>query len=505
MKRSLITKKPNASAAFNFINRMGLAMKLSVISTIIISIVMGLLAYGFYFYQKNKLKSYLTSELQTVIKIAQTSLAYPLWSFDSVAANNTTAALIQEQKSIFLAIRVRDIEGKDFAKVKHPKVENDVDFDYLFKNPNIKIVYSDIDYQGKKIGSIEVAYSSLSLDNDIKSVLLLTYIFVFTVALLVCALLFYINNSLLKIPLSKLVVLANEIREGFYLRLEPSQWKHEFHEIALSFNAAMKAILLRDEALKRHTDNLERLVDERSKELDQKRMQLINASRLASLGEFSSGMAHEINDPLSIIQGKTFLINKFIETNPSAEPIVVHVEKISAMIDRITKIINGLRAFAHKGSNEKTKEFPLSRLLINLEDLIQAKLNQAMIKWQMVNPYPGIFVLGREVQMSQVLINLINNSIDAIENLDEKWIEVKIELKSDVIRIRVTDSGNGIPIEIRDKIMQPFFTTKETGKGTGLGLSISYGIMIENKGKLFYDEHYNHTSFLVEIPRVDLQ
>lgn len=108
----------------------------------------------------------------------------------------------------------------------------------------------------------------------------------------------------------------------------------------------------------------------------------------------------------------------------------------------------------------------------------------------------------RIIQIEQVLLNLLNNSFDAAQKSEEKWIRVEAIEFGDYIDIKVVDSGPRIPEEVADKIMQPFFTTKELGKGTGLGLSISTGIMKNHKGGLFLDRTASNTTFVMRLPRL---
>ena len=104
------------------------------------------------------------------------------------------------------------------------------------------------------------------------------------------------------------------------------------------------------------------------------------------------------------------------------------------------------------------------------------------------------------MQVEQVILNLLNNAIDAIELNETKWVKIDFLKKETSIIISVTDSGKGIPDDIVEKIMQPFYSTKETGKGTGLGLSISKGIIENHKGTLTYDGSIGNTRFLIELP-----
>ena len=110
-------------------------------------------------------------------------------------------------------------------------------------------------------------------------------------------------------------------------------------------------------------------------------------------------------------------------------------------------------------------------------------------------------ILCRSVQISQVLLNLLNNAIDGICDLPEKWIQLRVEAELDKIKFSVMDSGHGIEPDILAKIFTPFFTTKGVGKGSGLGLSISKEILEMHHGTLIYDEHAPHTCFVLSIPK----
>jgi signal transduction histidine kinase len=104
------------------------------------------------------------------------------------------------------------------------------------------------------------------------------------------------------------------------------------------------------------------------------------------------------------------------------------------------------------------------------------------------------------VQLSQVILNLLGNSFDAIENLEERWVEVRCEKNEQNLIIKLIDSGNGIPSAIKEKIFQPFFTTKEIGKGTGLGLSLSHSIIKNHQGIFSLDENMKNTCFVITLP-----
>jgi C4-dicarboxylate-specific signal transduction histidine kinase len=116
---------------------------------------------------------------------------------------------------------------------------------------------------------------------------------------------------------------------------------------------------------------------------------------------------------------------------------------------------------------------------------------------------PELKVSCRKVQLSQVIINLICNSVDAVKDLSESWIKINVLPMTEKVQIQVIDSGNGIEPSVLKKLFQPFHTTKEAGKGTGLGLSISKNIVESHQGELRYQLNNGNTSFVMELPLVN--
>lgn len=185
------------------------------------------------------------------------------------------------------------------------------------------------------------------------------------------------------------------------------------------------------------------------------------------------------------------MLRKHLGLN-SATDMEKDIDIIVKTTDRIGKIIQGLRSFSR---NAETDPFHL----IQSDELIQTALNLCSERFQRsgigvhIEGKEHFSTEGREAQLVQVLVNLLNNSYDAIQNLNEKWI--RIETSTNVIK--VIDSGRGIPKGVAEKLMQPFYTTKEVGKGTGLGLSISRGIMNKHGGELSLDTLHPNTCFVL--------
>ncbi len=242
----------------------------------------------------------------------------------------------------------------------------------------------------------------------------------------------------------------------------------------------------------------EALVEERTRELELSKIQLINSSKMASLGEMASGMAHEINNPLAIIQGKVKVISMMLEELQLNQPSVfTEIHKIKLTTDRIDKIVKGLRNFSRASNNDPFEPILLQKLLEETLDLCSEKFKAHGIDLR-IKPIPNVFIMCRPSQISQVFINLLNNSSDAIEENREKWIEIDFKVENNKICIIFTDSGTGIPEDIAARIMEPFFTTKEVRKGTGLGLSIAKSIIETHHGSIWLDHSHPHTRFVIE-------
>jgi len=221
--------------------------------------------------------------------------------------------------------------------------------------------------------------------------------------------------------------------------------------------------------------------------------QLIQASKMATLGEMATGVAHELNQPLSVIKtGSSFCIKKFHKKEVIDDDVIFNIiSKIDSNADRATNIIQHMRLIARK-SDLTLEPIQINDVLKSASEIFNQQLRIRNIDtvWDIKENLPVI--RGDWGRLEQVIINLVVNARDAIE---EKWGEKeqpqgekKITLKTREedghVMVEICDTGAGVPVELRDKVFDPFFTTKEVGKGTGLGLSISYGFVKECKGDI---------------------
>jgi len=238
------------------------------------------------------------------------------------------------------------------------------------------------------------------------------------------------------------------------------------------------------------------------KEIEQLRYKQLLTSKMASLGEIAGGIAHEINNPLTIIVGIAEKIRRMTDTNRITPEILIQSsEKIHATTDRIASIIKGLKSFARDAELDPIVSYSLTQIIMDSKPYLEAKLNKYNIEFHSTIP-EEIFIECRPVQISQVIVNLINNACDAIESFSERWVSIEVRNEPKGVTIYIKDSGRGIPKVIAERIMEPFFTTKDIGKGTGLGLSISKSIVETHNGIFFLDQNSENTCFVIRLPKL---
>ena len=238
--------------------------------------------------------------------------------------------------------------------------------------------------------------------------------------------------------------------------------------------------------------------------------QLIQASKMATLGEMATGVAHELNQPLSVIKtASSFSIKKIDKNEPIESDILSNILlKIDSNVDRATRIINHMRQFARK-SDMDLEKVDVNEVMNKAFEIFsqQLKLRGIEVQWHLETNLPRIYAdPGR---LEQVFINLLLNARDAIE---EKWnytdakqenkkITLKTKRNDQTVICKICDTGIGVPQAIIDKIFEPFFTTKEVGNGTGLGLSISYGIIKDCGGSIQVGSNKpNGACFILKFP-----
>jgi PAS domain S-box-containing protein len=236
-------------------------------------------------------------------------------------------------------------------------------------------------------------------------------------------------------------------------------------------------------------------------EIERQRLQFINNSKMSALGEMASGMAHEINNPLAILKGNITILRLKAEAAELAKDSIIHfLDKQDRTVDRIAEIISGLRSFARDHSQTEFSSFKIQDMILHTLPFCEARFQNNGVAFTHQMPELGLPVRGRETQLSQAVLNLLNNAFDAVAETPGAWIRLAVSVEGARIKISLKNSGPLIAKELRDRIMEPFFTTKDVGKGTGLGLSISKGIVETHGGRLYLDGEAPETTFVIELP-----
>ncbi|WPU64070.1 sensor histidine kinase [Peredibacter starrii] len=233
------------------------------------------------------------------------------------------------------------------------------------------------------------------------------------------------------------------------------------------------------------------------REITRQQGELIHSSNLVALGEMTGGIAHEINNPLQSLTLQVTVLKDKLKGLDVEE----HLNSIDETIFKMGKMVQGLKDLSRKDTEDPPERFPFSKVLDDVLAISSERLNHLDIMVS-VQGNTSHIIKGHSVQISQVLLNLLNNSTDAIQSLPDRWIWINVQKKSSFLQISVVDSGRGIKDEVAARMMNPFFTTKEPSKGTGLGLSISKSIIERNNGSLFYDPAHFNTRFVILLPLV---
>lgn len=225
-------------------------------------------------------------------------------------------------------------------------------------------------------------------------------------------------------------------------------------------------------------------------------------SKLIALGQMASGLAHEINNPLSVIRMNAEMLIKLIQEKSPPDKKIDKCNKIMKTTDRISGIIRALRSISASSSKIHFSWCKLDNLIDDVIELSLLRLRSENVKIsvEMNSIVSETKFYLEPTHITQALINLINNAIDAISHLDDKWIKIKTDCNEQFIFIKVTDSGSGIPESLLEKIKERFFTTKSNSKGLGLGLNLTTSYVATHGGELNYELIDNHTTFIIKLP-----
>ena len=353
-------------------------------------------------------------------------------------------------------------------------------------------------------GSVEVGLSTAELEDELGRQAMQSTLMVFAF-LLVGAAGLYLFLRVVVSPIHRLAAATVQIAAGDFSRRVHVRGHDEIALLAASFNTMVESLLRSREQIERDEADLENRVRERTvqlqranEELKAAQNQLVQAEKLSAVGQLVSGVAHELNNPLTGVLGYAQLLEASAVV---PEQVKRHIRAIHHEAERCRRIVADLLTFAR--SHHITRRPVDLNLLISstLEGQSQTLSNAAVRVNTVLEP--GAMVTSGDAHMlQQVLVNLIGNARDALmTGTGPRRLDVRTMSSGGEIRIMVSDNGPGIPADVMGRIFEPFFTTKEVGKGTGLGLSLCYGIVKEHGGRIqAFNNPDGGATFLVSLP-----
>ncbi|WP_233558129.1 ATP-binding protein [Alginatibacterium sediminis] len=225
--------------------------------------------------------------------------------------------------------------------------------------------------------------------------------------------------------------------------------------------------------------------------------ELVQAGKLAALGQLSVGFTHEINQPLTAVNSHIRSAQLWLEKGRS-DKAALNIQKIEVLLEKVAAITRHLRAFARK-SDGKIESVELNAIISDAIDLFDTRRNNVRINY---SKHANYAVRANSIRLEQVLVNLISNALDAVENSPQPQISISIKESQSQVKISVLDNGLGIPEEDIPHLFDPFYTRKVSGKGLGLGLSIAYNIIKDFGGSIHVESlEHQGTEFIVTLQK----
>ena len=241
-------------------------------------------------------------------------------------------------------------------------------------------------------------------------------------------------------------------------------------------------------------------------ELKQAQGQAIQASKLAALGELSTSIAHELNQPLTGIEltAANALVQVQNMEAPNIDLVATKLQRIQKAVSTARKIVDHMRTFGRSGRDEPART-DLREVVVDAVSLLEEVFKKSHIGLEVESPAAPVWVMAQPVQLEQVLLNLLGNARDALEKHTEPAkVTITYALDTNSVSVMVADNGPGIPSSLQGQIFDPFFTSKPAGKGTGLGLSISQGIVKDHGGQLSLVDTGEGACFKLELPSANI-
>src|SRR5664279_1812183 len=359
----------------------------------------------------------------------------------------------------------------------------------------------------KTLGVLDLALSLESVDHKVASmkfrVLLVTAVEVTLISLFII----FFTRRFVGQPIEKLIEGTKAVSQMELDKpLNIGGSSEELDELARSFDVMRERLRTALAEINQFTQNLETKVEDRTQQLKSAQKKLLHSDRLASLGELSASVAHEINNPVSGVLNLSMLLQRMLKDDgvplnriPEFRKYLTQVTQETA---RVGRIVSDLLAFSRRSKPQRAPA-DINKILKMTLSLIQhkMKLSNVEVETQLAEDLPA--VPCDQSQLQQVALNLLLNAAEATHGKSERRIVVSTSSSDGYVRLVVKDNGEGIAPENLARIFHPFFTTKPEGKGGGLGLAVSYGIVEAHGGEIEVRSTVGEgTTFTVSLPLV---
>jgi signal transduction histidine kinase len=378
-------------------------------------------------------------------------------------------------------------------------------------------VWHSIERNGSKIGTLYISSSTEQLYDAIIEELI--FVFGMSIGIIIFTLLVASKTlkSLIR-PIFEMGHIASDISstKDYSLRVERHK-KDEIGVLADLINQMLEEIEQRDKDLVSSQQELANLnqtlqdkVHQRTlslkatiDELVETREKAIQSDKLASLGTMAAGIAHEINNPLAIIEGNATLAD-FQLSKGEVDEVRERMARIVDSTERITDIVNSIRMFSGQREEDALVNYRVQKLITRVLSMCEARITSKGIKIEMGQIPEKLNIPCRPVDVCRIIFSLLENSEQELSKTGSGWIKIDCVETNSHVDIRITDSGSGIEKSLSNKIFDPFFTMKPVGQGQGLGLSLAKSLALEHDGELSLDDKSKNTCFVLKLPKFKL-
>jgi len=357
----------------------------------------------------------------------------------------------------------------------------------------------------KVLGVLDLRLNLENVDHEVANMKLRVLLVTAVETTLISLFIIYFTRRFLSRPIDKLIEGTKAISQMELDKpLNIGHSSEELDELARSFDVMRERLRTALGEINQFTQKLETKVEERTQQLQAAQKKLMQSDRLASLGQLSASVAHEINNPVSGVLNLSMLMQRILKADgippDRIEEFRKYLSQVTNETARVGRIVSDLLAFSRRSKPQRVPG-DLNRVVKLTLSLVEhkMKLSNVRVDSRLCEDLPA--VPCDPSQLQQVVLNLVLNAAEATHGRAERRIEVSTETAGAMVLLHVSDNGEGIPPENLGKIFDPFFTTKPEGKGVGLGLAVSYGIVEAHGGDIELRSAVGEgTTFTVSLP-----